>query len=169
MQLLKPADQSRRAWRFRCLLSTRGEDLIDRWHSKISKRGRAKLERAMEHLAVQEKSEWTRPDASCIGNHIYVIRFKDENSTQHRIAGHFHENSNVFVLTQPVIEKDNEYDPRNFADLASDHKATCDDDFDGRSAPCFYLDVHRREDERSARANEVHRGVDERSYLSRIY
>jgi len=144
------ADQSKRAWRFRCLHSARGEDLIDRWHKSLSKKARAKLERAMEHLCVQERTEWSRPHASPLGNHIYVIRFQDENRQQHRIAGHFHGSSNIFVLTQPATEKDDEYDPKNLTSIANGFKDTCDNDIDGRSGDCFYLDIHRREDERSA-------------------
>lgn len=139
------------AWRFRCFRSERGEDLIDRWISKtLSKKARAKLERALEYLCVRPKTEWSRPYASPLGNHIYVIRFSDENRAQLRIAGHFHGNTKLFVMTQPAVEKDDEYDPENLTELANDHKNTCDSKFNNRTQDCFYLDIHRDEDERAA-------------------
>ena len=93
-------------WRFKCFLSERGSDVIDEWHEKISKKGRAKLLRTMEHLVAQPLSEWARPYASPLRDHIYVIRFTDENRTQHRVIGHFHADTLYFILTQPAIEKD---------------------------------------------------------------
>lgn len=141
-------NQSKRAWRFRCFKSVRGEDLIDRWHGKLSKKAQANLERTMEHLCVQDQSSWDRPHASSLGHHIYVIRFRDENRTQHRIAGHFHSESIVFVLTQPAVEKDDKYEPPNLLDIAKDNKSVCDGDFEGRTGNCFYLDTHRNEDDR---------------------
>lgn len=156
----RPVDiavQSKKAWRFRCIQSARGVDLIDAWHNTLSKKARAKLERAMEHLAVQEKTEWSRPHASSLGNRIYVIRFSDENRTQHRVAGHFHGESNVFILTQPAIEKDDQYDPENLLSLAGSLKDDCDDDLDRWSRECFYLDIHRREDEQPVTAVSVSR------------
>lgn len=145
----------KKAWRFHCFLSERGEDLIDSWHAGISKKGKAKLERTLEHLAVQEKTAWDRPNASPIGDHIYVIRFTDENRMQHRIAGHFHGISLAFVLTQPGYEKDNVYYPKNFAQLAKSHKSVCDSDFPGRTRPCFVLDIHRAEDDASSKSVPV--------------
>ena len=139
-----------KAWRFRCFRSLRGEDLIDEWAKKLSKKGKVKLTVALEYLCVQPRTEWSRPHASPLGNHIYVIRFKDENGTQHRLAGHFHEESYVFVLTQPVIEKDNQYDPSNYEDLAAAHKLNCDGDLDARTCTCFHLAPHEREDELSS-------------------
>lgn len=139
------------AWRFRCYLSERAEDQIDRWIRKtLSKKAIAKLERALEYLCVREKTEWSRPHASPLGHNIYVIRFADENSRQLRIAGHFHGETKFFVLTQPVIEKDNQYDPDNYAELASVHKNICDEEFNVRTQDCFQLDIHRDEDERGA-------------------
>lgn len=144
---------TKKAWRFHCFLSERGTDVIDSWHSGISKKGRAKLERTLEHLAVQEKTEWDRPHASPLGDHIYVIRFSDENRMQHRIAGHFHGDSLAFVLTQPGYEKDDIYYPKDIVKLAKGHKVVCDSDFNGRTRVCFYLDIHRSED--LARAEPV--------------
>ena len=135
-------------WRYRCFLTQRGEHVIDAWHSRISAKGRGKLARALEHLAAQPKSEWSRPHASPVGNHIYVIRFTDENRTQHRLAGHFHGNSLAFILTLTAIEKDDKYDPSDYADRASANKVVCDADFDGRSTNCFVLAAHRAEDDR---------------------
>jgi hypothetical protein len=145
---------AKKAWRFHCFLSERGEDVIDTWHNGVSKKGRAKLERTLEHLAVQEKTEWSRPQASPLGDHIYVIRFTDENRMQHRVAGHFHADSLAFVLTQPGYEKDDIYHPENFTKLAKSHKSTCDGEFNSRTCSCFVLDVHRAED--LASADTVH-------------
>lgn len=122
--------------------------MIDRWVSKsLSKKARANLDRTLEHLCVQPKTEWSRPHASPLGNHIYVIRFKDENRSQHRVAGHFHNETHLFVMTEPAIEKDDNYDPPNLTELAVHNKAVCDADFNGRTQACFYLDPHRIEDD----------------------
>jgi peptidyl-tRNA hydrolase len=54
-------EESASAWRFRCIRSERGEDLIDRWKNKtLSKKAVAKLERALEYLCVRPKTEWAR-------------------------------------------------------------------------------------------------------------
>lgn len=144
------------AWRFRCLKSERGEDLIDRWKGKnLSKKATAKLERALEYLCVRPKSEWARPHASPLGNHIYVIRFSDENRAQLRVAGHFHGETRFFVMTQPAVEKDDKYDPENLTELANNHKNTCDTKFNDRTQECFYLDIHRDEDERATAATST--------------
>lgn len=145
------------AWRFRCFYSERGEDLIDRWISKnLSRKARAKLERTLELLCVRPATEWGRPNASPLGNHIYVIRFSDENNRKIRIAGHFQGDTKYFVLTQPVIEKDSTYEPDNYEQLAADHKNVCSNAFNSRTQDCFYLDIHRREDQRTAIARPNH-------------
>jgi hypothetical protein len=130
--------------------------MIDRWASTISKRGLANLDRTLEHLCVQEKTEWSRPHASPLKNSIYVIRFKDENRTQHRIFGHFHGSSNVFVLSQTGIEKDGNYSPTNYLALAESHKLTCDAQLFDRTTECFYLDIHRSEDASRGGPSRVH-------------
>lgn len=65
---------------------------------------------------------------------------------QHRVFGHFHGQSNVFVLSLTGFEKDGIYTPSNYLLLAEEHKRICDDSLFDRTRECYYLDVHRRED-----------------------
>jgi hypothetical protein len=132
------------AWRFRCYLKQSGADLIQEWHGQLSKKGQAHLERTLEHLCVLDQTEWQRPHASALGHHIYVIRFRDENRTQHRIFGHFQ--GDEFVMTTTAIEKDNRYEPNNAKEIAYIRRQECLANPDQRTQECFRLDRHWIED-----------------------
>lgn len=132
--------------RYRCFLDHRFQCVIQPWLlSTVPKKGRIKLQRTLEQLAAQPRSEWSKPNAAFVKNHIYVIRFKDENSTEHRIYGHFTDDSLCFVMTLTGIEKDNVFKPSNYAELAIANKRVCDQDFPTRTEPCFQLAQHRAE------------------------
>ncbi|HXA48565.1 MAG TPA: hypothetical protein VNW52_13100 [Burkholderiaceae bacterium] len=130
-------------WGYRCFLSSRGDDVIDEWLSTISKKGKAKLERTLEHLCVQPKTEWDRPHASSLGHHIYVIRFKDETGMQHRVFGHFHDKEKTFALTLTGFEKDDKYHPSDYHERATDNKSICDASYPSRTKECFVLAAHK--------------------------
>lgn len=124
-------------WNFHCLISDRGVDTIDKWRDGLSKTAKANLDRALEHLRVQKKTEWDRPHASSVGNHIYVIRFKDENRTQWRLFGHFYDEHNCFVATLGGTERDGVYFPSGYKDSCAREKIACDQDFARRTKPCL--------------------------------
>jgi hypothetical protein len=113
---LSPAITPHRyAWRFVYPLDQRGLSDVAAKLLGLSKKARANLRRTLEHLQVKPKSEWSRPWASPLKNHIYVIRFHDENRTQHRLFGRFDEAN--FVVTLYGTEKDKQYDPVNYIAL----------------------------------------------------
>src|SRR4051812_23098902 len=101
------------SWKFRCYVNARGEDIIDNWLERVSVVGKANLDRTLEHLRVQPKDRWSRPHASPLGDHVYVIRFKDQNRTQHRLFGYFDDQHSAFVISVPGIERDDVYEPAN--------------------------------------------------------
>lgn len=124
-------------WRWRCYCDHRGVDQIDRWLRNKSVKARAKFQRHREHLAQQPRTEWGRPHASPPGDHIYVIRFADENQTQWRVFGHFHDTGSWFVMTTTGTERDGTYDPKNYAALCLDRRQKCDTDFGIATVECF--------------------------------
>lgn len=130
-------EANRPKWKFHCFLDHRGKDVLADWHRTLSTKGRANFARARDQLKDQPKTSWDRPHASPLGNHIYVIRFKDENRTQHRAFGHFADEHHAFVITLYGEEKDGCYSPSNYSERASLNKDVCDRDFAGRTKPCF--------------------------------
>lgn len=124
-------------WTFKCYVNWRNRDVIDEWHGDLSATARANFQRAREHLSAQPKAAWSRPHASPLGNHIYVIRFKDESRMQHRVCGHFPEDRDFFVMTLPAIEKDDKYEPSNYIQLATTRKNECDAGLNERARGCF--------------------------------
>lgn len=124
-------------WNFHCLVSDRGVDATDKWKDGLSKTAQANLDRALEHLRFQKKTEWDRPHASPLGNHIYVIRFKDENRTQWRLFGHFYDEHDCFVATLGGTERDGIYFPAGYKDNCAREKSVCDKDFGKRTKPCL--------------------------------
>ncbi|WP_419465627.1 type II toxin-antitoxin system RelE/ParE family toxin [Burkholderia diffusa] len=111
--------------------------MIDDWVKTLSKKARANFSRTRDHLRHQPPEQWDRPHASPLGNHIYVIRFRDENSTQHRAFGHFRSKNDAFVLTNSGIEKDNVYEPSTYRQSADDARGVCEQTGDDRSRCCF--------------------------------
>ena len=100
--------------------------VVSSWYVKQTAVVRAKLDRHLDQLRPLAKTEWGRPRASPLANHIYVIRFSDQDRKQLRVFGHFHDAHAAFVMTFDGYEKDNVYYPRDYKTLASEHKACCD-------------------------------------------
>ena len=97
---------------------------------------RANFDRALDHLRHLPQPRWSKPTpASKIGDHTYVIRFKDVSSTQLRVYGHFYDVHHAFTMTLDGYEKDDEYHPENYEVLAQKYRAFCDEDFDSRTLP----------------------------------
>lgn len=110
----------------------RGEGVVTTWieDSKWSLKTRANFDRTLDHLKAQPKQSWSKPSpASKIGNHTYVIRFKDVSSAQLRLFGHFFDAHITFVMTMEGYEKDDVYYPTNYESMAEAHRVTCDKDF----------------------------------------
>jgi len=110
----------------------RGVAVISHWieKDKVSIKACASLERALDQLRPMPKTLWSKPaPASNIGNHTYVIRFRDVGNVQLRIFGHFYDAHSTFVMTANGTEKDNVYYPTNYAEIAKRYKAACDKEF----------------------------------------
>lgn len=102
-------------WKYVCFKDHRDKAVVIDWiTSKLSKKAWMNLKRALENLAQRPINDWHKPHPSSKisnSNHIYVIRFSDENRTQWRIYG-FHKVSKcVFVMTNYGTERGNKYEP----------------------------------------------------------
>ena len=116
----------------------RGEGVVSAWivADRLTKKAQARLDRALDQLLQLPKQDWHKPNpASALGNHAYVIRFTDESRKQWRIFGHFHDPHYCFVMTGTGFEKDDEYEPENYLELAKSNKTKCDEDFQGYTKP----------------------------------
>jgi hypothetical protein len=63
-------------WKFRLFASESGASDLTKWDSKLSVAGRARRDAHMRFLCVQPPTRWSRPQASPLGDNVYVIRFK---------------------------------------------------------------------------------------------
>lgn len=115
-------------WTFYCRMD-RGADVIDEWYMKLQVKARARFTRALDQLRERPLKDWTRPLASSLGDHIYVIRFKDHSSLPHRVFGHFVGDRAAFVMTVTAIEKDYAYIPSNCKDQADRYREIISNDF----------------------------------------
>ena len=101
-------------WEFKCYKDRRNIVVVASWvKNDLSKTAWMRLKRALEILSNQKIMEWDRPNASFVSDsdRIYVIRFKDENSTQWRIYG-FHDIKLChFIMTNYGTERGNKYEP----------------------------------------------------------
>ena len=117
------------------MLTASGTDKCSVFVKSLSKKAQANLDRTLDHLQVQPKIEWDRPHASPVGHNIYVIRFKDENRSQWRLFGHFHDPHTSFVVSLHGSERDGVYEPADYVDQCSDNRTVCDQRFDARTRP----------------------------------
>ena len=111
-------------WTFSCYMDRRGHNNIHLFLKDLDKKALMDLRRALQHLKTKPVQLWSRPQASFIINHIYVIRFKSAQG-QFRLFGHHDGNTQSFVITVPGAEKDGKYTPTNYADLATERMAQC--------------------------------------------
>ena len=139
MRLKKVQEVSLSPWNFHCYLTQRGEHATKKWRAQLTKSGLANLDRALEHLRVQPETAWTRPQASPLGNHIFVIHFRDENRTQWRLFGHFYEPHHAFVTTLGGTERDQQYLPHNYVETCQQRKQSAERDFSFVTEPCLVL------------------------------
>lgn len=122
---------------FHCQKDDRGAHHIKKWRADLSKTAKANLDRAMEHLKAQPLSNWERPNASPLGNNIYVIRFKDENRTQWRLYGHIHAEHDCFVASLGGTERGGKYLPANYQSVCEARKSACSGKFSELTEPCL--------------------------------
>lgn len=112
--------------------------VITEWikSTHLTIKARARFERALDQLRQIPKSSWHKPTpASNIGDHTYVIRFTEVTGAQIRVFGHFFDPHNSFVMTFDGGEKDYEYIPSDYQDVAQHHRAECDKDLQGKTLP----------------------------------
>lgn len=135
-------------WAFRGYTSKEGcvtgdeenqcNDIVTAWSKKkLSTKGKAKLDAKINQLKDKPKDMWLRPDASSIGDGVYVIHFSDENRTQHRPVGSFLDSYNSFVITIIAIEKDDKYKPKTYFATAKERFEHVLGDPESRSRPIF--------------------------------
>ncbi|WP_236581957.1 hypothetical protein [Hydrogenophaga sp. BPS33] len=124
-------------WNFHERLD-RDSGVISRWieSSHWAIKTRAHFDRALDQLRCLPMQRWSKPNpASKIGDHTYVIRFKDSSSQQLRVFGHFFRAHHAFAMTLDGYEKDDVYHPNDYENLAQEHRAFCDKDFVRRTGP----------------------------------
>lgn len=121
-------------WEIRCYVKERRND-FEKWHAGLSVTGKARLAITLKYLCVRAESDWQRPHASTAGDHLGVIRFKDENRTQHRLTGYFDLAHHAFVICVAGIEKDGVYAPPDYEKRASACRESVGQYFDKRTSP----------------------------------
>lgn len=124
-------------WQWCCRLDERGNDVIDEWVRGLSKKARMNFERQRDHLSQLELGRWSRPQACAIGDHIYVIHFKDESGMQWRPCGHIDLGRSAFVFTVVAYEKDRVYHPSDYVERAKRHRDSITADFHRHAGFCF--------------------------------
>jgi len=122
-------------WNFHESLTRQSTGIVSGFLRDLGKKGEANLERALDQLRQLQKTHWTRPKASSLGNHIYVIRFKDAAQVQRRLFGHFHDPHCAFVITLLGYEKDDAYYPSDYKEKSQDNRIACNQDFGRKTQP----------------------------------
>ncbi len=109
--------------------------IVTEWliSTRMDKKTQANLDRTLDQLRQQPQTNWSRPHASSLGDHIYVIRFKNSTGGQLRIFGHFHLPYGTFAMTLHGYEKDSKYHPPDYQARAKEYKANCDSDFSAQT------------------------------------
>jgi len=123
-----------------CRVDGRGRDVIDSWEKvELTKKARARFERARDQLSKLPYSEWKKPLGAKVQgyDHIYVIRFHDETRKQWRVFGYADTVRNSFVMTNTAFENDDKYIPGNAADRASQHRLAVSAEPDRYSRHCY--------------------------------
>ncbi len=90
----------------------------------------------MRFLREHPCEHWERPKASPLKNNSYVIRFKDENGTEHRLFGFFHLTNHVFVICFAGTERDSKYYPVDYEKRLARLRIEVSDSFKERTVDC---------------------------------
>jgi hypothetical protein len=101
-------------WHYRFYAPIVGRNDFAKWNSRLSAKARANRDVKMRFLKVQPLSRWTRPTASPLGKHLYVIHFQDENGSAHRLCGFVSIEHHAFVICVTITEKDGKYNPTDY-------------------------------------------------------
>lgn len=112
--------------------------VITEWikSSHLTVKAKARFDRALDQLRQLPRTSWHKPNpASVIGDHTYVIRFTEVTGAQIRVYGHFFDPHTSFVMTFDGGEKDNEYYPTDYQNVAQRHRTECDKDLQGKTLP----------------------------------
>ncbi|WP_431107626.1 hypothetical protein [Variovorax paradoxus] len=123
-------------WEFRLWLTATGRNEHAKWDSELSKKGRARRNVSMKFLRDKPAAQWSRPEASPLGDHVYVIRFKDENGTQHRLFGYHDLDHHAYVICFEGFEKDHVYHPPNYEERVRKCRSDIKGQFDQRTIVC---------------------------------
>jgi hypothetical protein len=129
-------------WSFVCYRNEKKEVVVFKWISGLSVKAKNNALRQMEILLQQPQENWHKPlPASKIKgyNHIYVIRFNDENRTQWRIYGFHNQIKKVFVMTNYGTERDGKYKPTPAAcaDISKQCMEECNSNWDKYVCKCI--------------------------------
>lgn len=101
-------------WDFRSIMAGQGQTLYDKVMNEIPKSARASSNVALRFLRQQPLARWSRPKASALGDHLYVIRFKDDSSKQRRFFDFAEPANHCFVICLYRFEKDGKYQPADY-------------------------------------------------------
>lgn len=158
-------------WNFHEILDRHSKGIVTAAGRDLGKKGEARLERALDQLRQVPKTSWTRPKASSLGNHIYVIRFKDAAQVQRRLFGHFRDSHYAFVMTLLGYEKDDVYHPSDYKEKSQDYHLACKQDFGRKTQPygeyCGLCGPRRQRILRVAAADCSQAGVEQEDTLVR--
>ena len=125
-------------WRFRLLIAESGKNEFNAWDRGLSAKARAKRDTNIRFLSEQPCERWERPTASPLGHNSYVIRFKDENGTEHRLFGFFHTENHVFVICFPGTERDSQYYPADYEERLARLRGEISAKFAQRTVDCSW-------------------------------
>lgn len=134
--MLSPLRSPSAPWAFRLYIGQSGRNRLQDWSERLSVKARAKRDSTMKFLRVQPEQRWSRPQASPLGNHVYVIRFTDETGKQHRLFGYFALEHHAFVICLAGFEKDGRYQPKDYEERTKQCRVEVDPDCLGRTVEC---------------------------------
>lgn len=126
------------SWAFRLWLSPSGRNELSKWDAKLSTQGKARRNTAMKFLRVQPAERWSRPQASPLSDHVYVIRFHDETHSQHRLFGYFDLDHHAFVICFAGNEKDGVYHPADYVQRTIRCRQELSGHFSERTVECSW-------------------------------
>lgn len=123
-------------WEYRLWLTDSGRNDFEKWDKGLSAKGRARRNTNMKFLRDKPADQWDRPEASPLGDNVYVIRFKDENSTQHRLFGYHDLSNHAYVICFAGFEKDHVYHPTDYGKRILQCRANIKGRFSERTIVC---------------------------------
>lgn len=123
-------------WEFRLWLTESGRNDHEKWNSGLSATARARRDMNMRFLRDKPATLWERPDASPLGDNLYMIRFKDENGSQHRLFGYHDLKNHAYVICFEGFEKDNVYHPTDYKERIRKCRSDIEGQFNERTIVC---------------------------------